>query len=78
LKLIKKKIRRWKREHDEESPASEPEEPDDQIQSHVPVLNVEDTLFHSDSSGLISPPPPPPETLELPPPPPEEGGKVPG
>jgi len=76
MKSIKKKIRRWKREHDEESPASEPEEPDEhQIQSHVPVLTVEDGLFNPD--GLISPPPPPPETLDLPPPPPEDGGKPP-
>jgi hypothetical protein len=65
--------RRYKREHDDESPASEPEDdPSEPIQSHVPVLTVDDSLLNND----IITPPPPPDTVELPPPPPEDGGRV--
>jgi len=71
--IEQEKLRRYKLEHDDESPASETEEPEEVIQSHVPVVTVDETLIQTD--GLITPPPPP-ESGELPPPPPEDGAKV--
>jgi len=68
--IDQEKIRRWKREHEEESPASEPE---DDVGPQVPVITVEDGPLSPD--GVMTPPPPP-ETVELPPPPPDDGGKV--